>query len=130
MRFLLMTKADKNSEAGLPPNQKLWDAVEKHTEEMMKAGIILSVGGLVPSSAGTRLVLTPKGITQVDGPFAETKELIAGYAIIEAKSKEEAIQIQRDWFKLHQGLLGSSYEVICEIRQVYGTEDTLPSRKA
>ena len=119
MRFMMMVKADKDSEAGVPPSQELIAAIGKHTEEAIKAGIVLSNGGLLPSSMGARVRLAGGKLSVSDGPFAETKELIGGYAIVEAKSKHEAVELAKEFMKIHGDVLGSSYEGECEVRQMF-----------
>jgi hypothetical protein len=116
MRFMLIRKADKQTEAGVLPKEELFVAMGNYMEEMAKAGILLAGEGLQPSSTGARVKLS-KGKTSVtDGPFAETKELIAGYSMIRVKSKAEAIE----WVKRWPPLDG---DVEIEIRQVYEAED-------
>jgi hypothetical protein len=95
MRFMVIVKASKDSEAGVMPSQELLAAMGKFNEEMVKAGIMLAGDGLKPSSQGVRIKFEGNKRTVVDGPFAETKELVAGYWIIETKSLEEAIE----WMK-------------------------------
>jgi hypothetical protein len=95
MRFMVIVKASKDSEAGVMPSQELLAAMGKFNEEMVKAGIMLAGDGLKPSSQGVRIRFEGNKRTVVDGPFAETKELVAGYWIIETKSLEEAIE----WMK-------------------------------
>jgi hypothetical protein len=120
---MMIMKADANSEAGLPPDPKLMAGMGKFMEEMTKAGLVLAAGGLGPSSRGVRLVASPGGeLTQVDGPFPETKELIAGFAIIQAKSPEEAIEHARRFMKVHRDALGPDWEGSCEIRPVFGPQ--------
>src|SRR3989337_2756111 len=92
MRVMVLIKADKNSEAGVLPDQKLLTEMGAFNEELVKAGIMLDGEGLKPSSAGARVRFQGKNRTVVDGPFPETKELIAGYWIWQVKSMEEAIE--------------------------------------
>jgi hypothetical protein len=120
MRFMMIMKADKNSEAGKGPDPKLMDAIGKLVEEHMKAGVLVSTGGLTPSSSAIRITAAGGKLGQVDGPYAETKELIAGYAIFDLKSPEEAIEYARRFMKLHVEILGPSYEGTCEIRPMHG----------
>src|SRR5262245_56655193 len=95
MRFMIIIKADKNTEAGVLPDERLFTEMGKYNEELVNAGIMLAGEGLHPSSTGARL-RTEGGVqTVIDGPFAETKELIAGFWIWQVKSKQEAI----DWVK-------------------------------
>jgi hypothetical protein len=95
MRFMVIVKASKDSEAGVMPSEELLLAMGKFNEEMVKAGIMLAGDGLKPSSKGVRIKFDGKKRTVVDGPFAETKELIAGFWIIDVKNVEEAIE----WMK-------------------------------
>jgi len=118
MRFMMMVKADKNYEAGLPPDPKLMAAIGKLTEDMTEAGVVLETGGLLPSSKGARVRIAGGRLTVIDGPFAEAKELVGGYAILQAKSKEEAIELGKDFMKVHADVLGPSYEGELEIRQL------------
>jgi len=123
MRFMMMVKADKDYEAGLPPSPELMAAIGKLTEEEIKSGVLLSNGGLLPSSQGARIRVEGGKLTVTDGPFAETKELIGGYAIIEAKSKKEAIELGSNFMKIHADILGPSYEGECEVRQMFDAGD-------
>jgi hypothetical protein len=118
MRFMVMMKADKEYEAGVPPPPALIDAIGKLTEEKVKAGVVMETGGLLPSSKGARIRLAGGKLSVTDGPFAEAKELIGGYAIVNAKSKQEAIAMGRDFLKLHGEVLGPAYEGECEVRQM------------
>ena len=117
MRFMLMVKADKNSEAGVMPDEKLLAEMGKYNEEMAKAGVLLDGEGLHPSSKGARVKFSGKERTVVDGPFTEAKELIAGYWLIQVKSKEEAIE----WVKRCPNPMEGESEI--EIRQVFEAED-------
>ncbi|GLY69279.1 YciI family protein [Amycolatopsis taiwanensis] len=92
MRFMLNIRATDDTEAGKPPTKELIAAMGRYNEELVKAGILLSAAGLLPSAKGARLKFSGKDVTVIDGPFAETKELIAGFWIIDVKSKEEAIE--------------------------------------
>ncbi len=119
MRFMILLKADQNTEAGILPDEKILTAMGKYNEELVKAGVLLAGEGLHPSSKGARVKFSGGKATVTDGPFAETKELIAGFWLIQVKSKEEAIE----WVKrspLHGGA-----EV--EIRQVFEAEDFGPA---
>ena len=117
MRFMILVKATKESEAGAPPDEKLMGAMMKYNEELVKAGVMLAGEGLHPSSKGARVRFSGDKRTVVDGPFAETKELIAGFWIFQVKSKEEAIEWVR---RCPNPMLGDS-EI--EIRQVFEAED-------
>src|SRR5437016_4391070 len=92
MRFMMIVKANKDSEAGKMPTEELLSAMGKYNEELMKAGVLLDLAGLQASSKGARIRFSGGKRKVVDGPFTETKELIAGYWIIQVKSKEEAIE--------------------------------------
>lgn len=122
MRFMAMVKADKSYEAGLPPSPELMEAIGKLTEEQMKAGIVVAVGSLLPSAAGARIRVEGGKLSVTDGPFVETKELIGGYAILEAKSRAEAVEMARQFMQVHVDILGDEYEGECEIRQMFDTE--------
>jgi hypothetical protein len=115
MRFMVIVKATKNSEAGAMPSTEMLEAMGKYNEELIKAGVMLAGEGLQPSSKGARIRFSGDKRTVIDGPFAETKELIAGFWLWEVKSKEEAIE----WAKRCPG---SENEVI-EIRQVQEMSD-------
>ena len=91
MRFMMIVKASKKSEAGVMPSEELFSAMGKYNEELMKAGALVDLSGLKPSSKGARVKFSGEKRTVIDRPFAETKELIGGYWIIQAKSLEEAI---------------------------------------
>jgi hypothetical protein len=118
MKFMMMVKADKDYEAGIPPSPTLMAAIGQLTEEMTKAGVVLETGGLLPSAQGARLRLARSKVSVVDGPFAEAKELIGGYAIIRASSKEEAIAMGSRFLKVHEEARGPSYVGEIEIRQM------------
>ena len=124
MRFMVMVKATKNSEAGMMPSEEALAAMAKFNEEMVKAGVMLDGNGLQPSSKGARVRFaagklgeTGNKRTVIDGPFAETKELVAGYWIIEVKSKAEAIE----WIRRCPNPHNEESEI--EIRQMYELED-------
>ena len=117
MRFMVMVKATKDSEAGMLPTQELLQTMGKYNEELVKAGIMLAGEGLQPSSKGARVQFDGSKRTVVDGPFTETKELVAGFWLWQVKSLDEAIE----WVKrCPNPMLGPS-EI--EIRQVYDVED-------
>ena len=118
MRFMVIVKADKNSEAGILPDEKLLAEMGKFNEELVKAGVMLAGEGLHPSSKGARVRFSGSKRTVIDGPFAETKELIAGFWLIQVKSKEEAIE----WVKkIPNPMPGTESEI--EIRQVFEAEE-------
>jgi hypothetical protein len=117
MRFMLLLKADKTTEAGILPDEKLLTDMGKYNEELVKAGVLLAGEGLQPSSKGARVRFSGTQRSVVDGPFAETKELIAGFWLIQVKSKEEAIE----WVKRCPNPLQGEAEI--EIRQVFEAAD-------
>jgi hypothetical protein len=122
MRFMILIKADKNSEAGVMPSQQLLTDMGKFNEELVKAGVMLAGEGLHPSSKGARVRFSGSKRTVIDGPFAETKELIAGFWLWQVKSKEEAIE----WVKrMPSPMPGTETEV--EIRQVFEADDFGPA---
>jgi hypothetical protein len=114
---MVMVKANKDSEAGVMPSQELLEAMGKFNEELVKAGVLLAAEGLQPSSKGARIKFSGDKRTVIDGPFAETKELIAGFWLWQVKSKEEAIE----WAKRIPNPTGDEGEV--EIRQVFEASD-------
>jgi hypothetical protein len=114
---MILVKADKNSEAGVLPDEKLLTEMGKYNEELVKAGIMLAGEGLQPSSKGARVRFSGKNRTVIDGPFSETKELIAGFWLWQCKSKEEAIE----WVKRCPNPMAGESEI--EIRQVFESED-------
>jgi hypothetical protein len=117
MRFMVMVKATQDSEAGVMPSEELLIAMGKYNEELAKAGIMLAGEGLQPSSKGARVRFSGSKRTVVDGPFAETKELVAGFWLWKVKSKEEAIE----WVKRCPNPMPGDSEI--EIRQVFEAED-------
>ncbi|MGV8887613.1 MAG: YciI family protein [Pseudomonas sp.] len=118
MRFMIIVKASQDSEAGMMPSEDLMTAMGNYNEELVKAGILIECDGLQPSSKGARVRFSGEQRTVIDGPFAETKELIAGYWLWQVKSKQEAI----DWVKrCPNPMPGTDAEI--EIRQVYEAED-------
>jgi hypothetical protein len=129
MKYMMMGIADRNSqvcqdyEAGKPPNPKLMEAIGKHAEKMAKAGILLGTGGLLPLSRGARVRAAGGKLTVTDGPFIESKEVIGGYGILQAKSKEEAIELAKAFMKIHLDVLGPSYEGTLEIREMADSPD-------
>ena len=120
MRFMILVKADKNSEAGVLPDEKLLADMGKFNEELAKAGVLLAAEGLQASSKGARVRFDGAKRTVVDGPFSETKELIAGFWLWQAKSKDEAVE----WLKR-----APFDETEVEIRQVFEAEDFGPALK-
>jgi hypothetical protein len=117
MRFMILIKADEHSEAGVLPDEQLLTEMGKFNEELVKAGVMLAGEGLHPSSRGARVKFSGEQRTVIDGPFAETKELIAGFWLWEVASKEEAIE----WVKRCPNPMGVESEI--EIRQVFEADD-------
>ena len=118
MKFMILVKATKNSEAGVMPSEELLAAMMKYNEELVKAGVMLAGEGLQPSSKGARVKFSGNKRTVIDGPFTETKELVAGFWLWQCKSKEEAIE----WVKrCPNPMPGEESEI--EIRQIFETED-------
>ena len=115
MRFMVIVKANKYSEAGVLPDKEILNAMGKYNEELVKAGVMLAAEGLQPSSKGKRVKFSAPNPTVIDGPFAETKELIAGFWLWQAKSMEEAIE----WLK--RSPFGGGVEI--EIRPLYEIDD-------
>ena len=120
MRFMMIVKATKDSEAGAPANPKLMAAVAQMAEDASKAGVMVDAGGLMPSSQGKRVRVSEGRTSVIDGPFAETKELVGGYAIFDLKSKEEALQMGTQFMQIHADILGPAYEGELEIRPIFG----------
>jgi hypothetical protein len=114
MRFMVIVKANKDSEAGVMPTKELLTAMGKFNEELVKAGVMLAGEGLHPSSKGARVKFSGGKTSVIDGPFAETKELVAGYWMWQVKSKQDAI----DWLKR-----APFEDTEVEIRQVFEAED-------
>lgn len=117
MRFMVMIKADKNTEAGVMPSEALLADMGRYNEELVRAGVLLAAEGLQPSSRGARVRFSGKERTVIDGPFAETKELLAGFWLIQVKSLEEAIE----WVKRCPNPLEGETEI--EIRRVFEADD-------
>ncbi|MDB5353912.1 MAG: dehydrogenase [Phycisphaerales bacterium] len=117
MRFMVIVKANKMSEGGALPDEKILAEMGKFNEELVKAGVLLAAEGLHPSSKGARVRFSGTKRTVIDGPFAETKELVAGFWLFQVKSKEEAIE----WVKRSPCPFLDESEI--EIRQVYEAED-------
>jgi hypothetical protein len=117
MRFMAMVKASAESEAGVMPSEQLLAEMGKFNEELVKAGVLLAGEGLQPSSKGARVRFSGGKRTVIDGPFPETKELVAGFWLLQVKSKEEAIE----WIKRCPNPMPGESEI--EIRQVFESED-------
>ena len=118
MRFMVMVKVTKESEAGVPPTPEEFAAMQQYNEALAKAGVLLAAEGLTATSHGARVKFSGDERTVIDGPFAETKELVAGFSIIQVKSKEEAIE----WVKRAPNVFPNR-EAEVEIRKVMDVED-------
>ena len=123
MRFMILVKATRDTEAGAMPEEKLIAEMVQFHEEMQKAGVLVDASGLQPSTKGWRIRYSGQKRTFTDGPFAETKELVAGYTIIQVKSKEEAIE----WTKRFPNPAVDGREGEIEVRQFFELEDFGPS---
>jgi hypothetical protein len=117
MRFMILVRSTRDSEAGLAPGEHIFAAMARYNEDLAKAGVLLAAEGLHPSSTGARVRIAGGKRTVVDGPFAETKELIAGFWLIQVKSRDEAIE----WVKRCPAPFDGESEL--EIRQVFGPDD-------
>jgi hypothetical protein len=117
VRFMVLVKADTNSEAGVMPSEKLLADMGRYNEELMKAGVLLAGEGLHPSSKGARVKFSGAKRTVVDGPFPETKDLVCGFWILQVKSREEALE----WVKRCPNPMEGETEL--EIRQVFEADD-------
>lgn len=123
MRFMIIVKATKDSEAGVMPEEKLLAEMAKYHEELAKAGVLLDGSGLQPSSKGWRVRYSGTKRTVIDGPFTESKELIAGYTLIQVKSREEAME----WARRFPNPAVDGKEGEIEVRQLFELEDFGPS---
>jgi hypothetical protein len=123
MKFMMMVRANKDSEAGVMPSEELIAAMGKYNEKLIKAGVLLDLAGLQPSSKGMRIRFSGGKHTLLDGPFAESKELIAGYWLIQVKSREEAVS----WLKQVPAPFGENAEGEVELRQLFELDDFSPS---
>jgi len=119
MRFMMIVKASKDFEAGKMPSQELIQAMGKYNEELMKAGVLVDLAGLQPTSKGARIQFSGGNKTVIDGPFAETKEVIGGFWIIKVKSKQEALE----WAMRAPAPHGEGKDAEIEIRQIMGLEE-------
>jgi len=117
MRFMVMVKGNEDTEAGVMPSEELLAAMGRYNEELVKAGVLLAGEGLYPTSKGARVRFSGSERTVIDGPFTEAKELIAGFWLIQVKSREEAIE----WVKRIPNPTGDESEV--ELRQVFEMDD-------
>lgn len=124
MRFMMLVKSAENSG---PPPKELMDAIAKLSEEAVKAGTMVNSGGLAPTATSTRVRVSRGQVTATDGPFAEAKEVVGGYAVFELKSKEEAIEGALRFMELHKEHW-PGWEGETEIRQMFGPEGCDPAR--
>ena len=116
MRFMSIVKGP---DTGAPPSQELMDAIGKLAQEMVQKGVMLDMGGLLPTATGARIRLSGGKLTVTDGPFTEAKEVVGGYAIMKADSKAEAVEMGRRFMQLHADILGSGQQMELEIRQMF-----------
>jgi hypothetical protein len=123
MRFMIIVKANQDTEAGVLPEEKLIAAMATYHEQLAKAGVLLDAAGLQPSSKGWRIKYASGKRTIIDGPFTEAKELIAGYTLIQVKSKEEAME----WARRFPAPHGEDREAEIEVRPLFTLEDFGPS---
>jgi len=124
MRFMILVKATKDTEAGvMPDDDKLMMAMAKYHEELHKAGVLLDASGLKPSSKGWRIKYSGEKRTVIDGPFAEAKELVAGYTLIQVNSKVYAME----WARLFPNPAADGKDAEIEVRQLYELDDFGPS---
>ena len=119
MRFMIIVKATKDSEAGVMPEEQLFAEMAAYHEALAKAGMLLDGSGLQPSAKGWRIKYSDGKRSVIDGPFAETKELVAGYTLIQAQSREEALE----WTKRFPAPAGRGKECEIEVRQLFELED-------
>jgi hypothetical protein len=123
VRFMMIVKANKDSEAGKMPSEELLSAMAKYNEELVNAGVLVDLAGLQSSAKGFRVRYSSGKPSVIDGPFAETRELVAGYWIINVKSRQEAVE----WAKRVPAPHGPSEECEIEVRQFFEMEDFAPS---
>ena len=117
------SQACKDYDAGNTPDAKLMEAIGKLAGELAKAGVLVGTGGLLPFVRGARIRAAGGKLTVTDGPFIEAKEVIGGYGILQAKSKEEAIELGKTFMQIHLDVVGSSYEGMLEIREMVDAPD-------
>ncbi len=123
MRYMIIVKATKDSEAGAMPEDKMIASMATFHEELSRAGVLLDASGLKPTSKGWRVKYSGGKTTVVDGPFTESKELIAGYTLIQAKSRKEAL----DWTKRFPNPVGEGAAAEIEVRELFELDDFAPS---
>jgi hypothetical protein len=123
MRFMIIVKGTRDTEAGVMPEEKLMAEMASYHEELARAGLLLDGSGLKPTSKGARIKFSGGKRTWIDGPFTESKEVIAGYTLIQARSREEAIQ----WAKRFPNPAGEGKDAEIEIRELFELEDFQPT---
>ena len=123
MRLMLIVKGNRDSEAGVPPDPSLMSAMADYHEELAKAGVLLDASGLQPTSKGARIRFSGGRRNWIDGPFTESKEIVAGYTLIQVKSREEGVE----WAKRFPAPFGNDQECEIEIRQLFELDDFAPS---
>jgi len=123
MRFMIIVKGTQDSEAGVMPEESLMAAMADYHQELTKAGVLLDASGLQPTSKGWRIKYSGNERTLVDGPFTESKEVFAGYTIIQVKSRQEAL----DWSRRYPNPAGEGKPAEIEVRQFFELEDFAPS---
>lgn len=123
MRFMIIVKANADTEAGVMPEEPLLTAMAQYHEELAQAGVLLDANGLQPTSRGWRIRYSGDRRTVLDGPFTESKELVAGYTLIQTRSREEALE----WTRRFPAPHGAGVEAEIEVRQVYELDDFAPS---
>jgi hypothetical protein len=129
MSIVMVDKSDKNFESGMPPEPKLMAAIGKMAEELFKSGVMLETGGLRPTSTGARVRAAGGKVTVKDGPFTEAKELIGGYAIMQVRSKEEAVELGKKFMQAHIDALGASFVGELEVRQLADPDCAPPGNR-
>jgi hypothetical protein len=123
MRFMIIVRATPDTEAGVMPEEPLMAAMANYHEELVKAGVLLDAAGLQPSAKGWRIRYSANRASVIDGPFADTKELIAGYTLIQVRSREEAME----WARRFPAPMGTHADAEIEVRQLYEMCDFAPS---
>lgn len=121
MRFLLMIKT--GTEQQVPPSPELMEAIGKLTQEMMALGVLVDTGGMQDSKSATTLTLAGGKIGATDGPFTEANEIVGGYAIVDVKSKDEALALARKFLDVHGAIMGPSFTMETEVRRMYIPSD-------
>ena len=123
MRLMIIVKGNRDSEAGVPPDPRLMSAMADYHEALARAGVLLDASGLHPTSKGARVRFSGGRRNWIDGPFTESKEIIAGYTLIQVKSREEGVE----WAKRFPAPFGDEQECEIEIRQLFELDDFAPS---